>query len=149
MHIHAHGLMLRSRGAAGMLSEELDLLLIEEVEGFALVAGQLLQGAALLLHRRLDLRGGRVVLDVHRGLPRRLLGPSARRAKQTAETGGVRAGQWKGKEGGRGETKHTDKTYRRADKSSSSSRGRAQHSGVKRLVSERQHTPCRLPHTHQ
>lgn len=69
-----------------------DLLLVEEIEGFALVAGQLLQGAAPLLDGRLDLRGGRVVLDVDGGLHRRLLGCPARRAEQTAETGGVRAG---------------------------------------------------------
>lgn len=53
-----------------------DSLLIEEVEGLALVAGQLLQGAALLLDRRLHLRGGGVVLDVDRCLHRRLLGCS-------------------------------------------------------------------------
>lgn len=74
-----------------------DLLLIEEIKGFALVTGQLLQGAAPLLDGRLNLRGGCVVLDVHGGLHRRLLGRSGRRAKQTAETGGVRAGKWDGK----------------------------------------------------
>lgn len=86
-----------------------DLLLIEEVKGFALVTGKLLQGAALLLDGRLNLRGGCVVLDVYWGLRCRLLGSSARRAEQTAETGGVRAGKWKGKKGGRRETKQTDK----------------------------------------
>lgn len=71
-----------------------DSLLVEEIKGFALVTGQLLQGAAPLLDGRLNLRGGCVVLDVHRGLHRRLLGCPARRAEQTAETGGVRAGKW-------------------------------------------------------
>lgn len=74
-----------------------DLLLIEEIKGFALVTGKLLQGAAPLLDGRLNLRGGCVVLDVHWGLHRRLLGRPARRAEQTAETGGVRAGKWEGK----------------------------------------------------
>lgn len=82
-----------------------DLLLIEEIKRFALVTGQLLQGAAPLLDGRLNLRGGCVVLDVHRCLRRRLLGRPARRAEQTAETGGVRAGKWDGKR----KRKHTDK----------------------------------------
>lgn len=82
-----------------------DSLLVQEVEGLALVAGQLLQGAALLLDGRLDLGGGGVVLDVHRGLRRRLLPASARRAKQTAETGGVRGA---GSGGRGGKSKHTN-----------------------------------------
>lgn len=68
-------------------------LLIEEIKRFALVTGKLLQGAAFLLDGGLDLGGGRVVLDVDRGLGRWFLACSARRAKQTAETGGVRAGK--------------------------------------------------------
>lgn len=90
-----------------------DSLLVEEVEGLALVAGQLLQGAALLLDRRLHLGGGGVVLDVDGRLHRRLLGRAARRAEQTAETGGVRAGKWRRRGG------HTQ-TYRGVDTSSSS-----------------------------
>lgn len=82
-----------------------DSLFVEEIKGLALVTGQLLQGTALLLDGRLNLRRGGVVFDVHRGLHRRLLGLPARRAKQTAETGGVRAGKWRGKErGGGGES---------------------------------------------
>lgn len=93
-----------------------DLLLIEEVKGFALVTGQLLQGAALLLDGRLNLRGGCVVLDIYWGLRCRLLGSPARRAEQTAETGGVRAGKWKGKKGGEGGGKKAHRqTYRGAD----------------------------------
>lgn len=87
-----------------------DSLLVEEIKGLALVARQLLQGAALLLHRGLDLIGGRVVLDVHRRLHRRLLGCAAGRAEQTAETGGVRAGKWEGQGEGGESTK--DRTYR-------------------------------------
>lgn len=75
-----------------------DSLFVEEIKGLALVAGQLLQGTALLLDGRLNLRCGGVVFDVHRGFHRRLLGLPARRAEQTAETGGVRAGKWRGKE---------------------------------------------------
>lgn len=83
-----------------------DLLIIEEIKGLALVAGQLLQSAAPLLHRRLDLWGGGVVLDVHRCFARRLLDCSAGRAEQTAETKGVRAGQWEeGRDRREGETK--------------------------------------------
>ena len=81
-----------------------NLLLIEEIKGFALVTGQLLQGAAPLLDGRLDLRGGCIVLDVHWSLRRRLLGRLARRAEQTAETGGVRAGEVE-EERGEGEKK--------------------------------------------
>lgn len=118
-----------------------NLLLIEEIKGFALVTGQLLQGAAPLLDGRLNLRGGCVVLDVHWGFHRRLLGRPARRAEQTAETGGVRVGKWEGK---REKKKHTDKTYRGMDtSSSSSSRGRVQHLRVKRYLSHA-NTPCQL-----
>lgn len=79
---------------ARSVSPPTDLLLIEEIEGFALVAWQLLQRAAPLLHGRLEVSGGHVVLDVHRRLQRRLLGRRARRAEQTAETGCVRVGKW-------------------------------------------------------
>lgn len=113
-----------------------DSLLVEEIKGFAFVTGQLLQGAAPLLDGRLNLRGGCVVLDIHRGLRRRLLGRRARRAEQTAETGGVRAGKWGGKR-----RKHTHQRIEGVDTSSSSSgRGRVPHVRVKRY---RSHTPTR------
>lgn len=82
-------------------------LLIEEIKGFALVTGQLLQGTALLLDGRLNLSSGCVVLDIHGGFPQcRLLGCPTRRAKQTAETGGVRAGKWRGRK--QTQTKHIE-----------------------------------------
>lgn len=117
-------------------------LLIEEIKGFALVTGQLLQGAALLLDGRLNLSSGCVVLDIHGCFHRcRLLGCPPRRAEQTAETGGVRAGKWRGR--GRGRW-HTDKTYRGVVTSSgSSSKGR-----VLTFKGNFNHTsaPCWLSH---
>lgn len=108
-----------------------DSLLVEEIEGLALVAGQLLQGAALLLHRGLDLIGGRVVLDVHRRLHRRLLGCAAGRAEQTAETGGVRAGKWEG-QGEGGKAQKTERIEGVDTSGSSSGTGRVQHVRVTR-----------------
>lgn len=98
----------RDGAAAERRQSGVDSLLVQEVECLAFVAGQLLQGAALLLDGRLDVGGGGVVLDVHRSLRRRrrLLPSSARRAKQAAETGGVRGGPGSGGRGGR--SRHTN-----------------------------------------
>ena len=96
-----------------------NLLLIEEVESLALVAGQLLQGAALLLDGGLDLGGGGVVLDVDRGVPRRLLGRSPRRAEQAAEAGAARGEGRGGERGGWREERAHRNTDRGVDTSGS------------------------------
>lgn len=119
-----------------------DLLLIEEIKGFALVSGQLLQGATPLLDGWLNLRGGCVVLDVHRGFSCRLLGCCARRTKQTAETGGVRMGKW----GGKRKRKQTDKHIEGWTQAVAPAA--EEHLRVKRYLSHA-NTPCQLSHRSQ